>query len=1242
MGICKVRLAHDLATWAACVVFFFCARTPVQSQQPEGPLGIFSDVAFPVNVDNSDSDCFLVKSELNHPFAEYDPVNDEYELGHTGGDVWQQGDTFAYAYSRVSGDFSLSVHIPQWRSVYVWGKVALMVRQDLTVTSRHNWVMKAVFPDGNNNLKTIWGGRPGHGEAVSAFNTHDGSFNNGPSYDWLRIERVGNTVRGSGSVDGTNWTPIDHATNPHDWEDMPADVLVGLAVCGNTQNCKFGVTKGTFGNVELVTDTGGFPRAERSTTTVSPDCPPSEQAGGPVNVTIRAAPIPGEDTGEVLGITERARGDFGAAEVTAMNGGVAQEVLSAKDPFPPVGVDITWSVTRAELQAGVGYSINIDDGEVAFTGEVTAAADGTFRGIGGEASTAVQGEAVTIHGPFGGFGTGITRAHAVGAECPGANVALQNEELVVTGAGRGLGDVGDQLLYAYTEGVTGDFSARVRITGRGDGGEYGVMVREDCGPNSKFISILDGMEARFQGRLTVSFDAPLSSNGFDELRLDRVGSTFNAYVFDESGALAGVPGIWVPVGSTSWIGPATLNVGLAVASLDSCVPLEVRFADWQVGPVPPRVARSVVSQGSDSCPGGGNVQVTIQQDLDGADPAQMVEVREFLRGAFTPQDVTPTDAGVVDGLDLGIFEGLAFPVHPTSGRDCTGTPGGPSATHDNGTYTLSHMGGDVWAAGDTFTYLFNRVRGDFDLTAQLVSTESPVTWGKTALMVRQDLTTASRLNWTIETMWPPGNPLNDTAKTVWGGRTVHGQEGAVFNTRDLDGDSLDGPKYSWLRIERVGDTLVGSGSFDGADWQLLPCDMFGVPCNPMEWVDDVGIPDMPDELLVGLSVVGNSTDCNLSPGTGVYTEADLILGDGAEIVPIRGSETSITWNVSRQQLSQGIGYTVDDPGSLTMNGAVGVELTAGPMSADVSPPPTENLGPLAFGSGVFENVHMIGTHCDTVSATSGDGELEMVGAGGDIAGASSDNFFFAYEDVTGDFSATVTVSSQGATFPAPTAASRYGIMARQSCDPDARLAAVLDSDPFFTTPVAFLFRNTHLGTDSGQTPAPGNYNEYRLDRQGNVLIGFYRDAGQWVEIDRRDWGADAPATLFLGLAVVTGAGAFDGPCTHYDVTFEDWLVDTGGGGTGFRRGDANADGSTNLADAVATFNFLFLGGDEPACLDAADSNDVDNALNLTDGVFLLNFLFLGGDPIPAPGPFDCGPEPAGSPFTFGCDVYTSC
>jgi hypothetical protein len=98
----------------------------------------------------------------------------------------------------------------------------------------------------------------------------------------------------------------------------------------------------------------------------------------------------------------------------------------------------------------------------------------------------------------------------------------------------------------------------------------------------------------------------------------------------------------------------------------------------------------------------------------------------------------------------------------------------------------------------------------------------------------------------------------------------------------------------------------------------------------------------------------------------------------------------------------------------------------------------------------------------------------------------------------------------------------------------------------------------------------------------------------------------------------------------------------GGGTARFRRGDSNGDGGTNLADAVYTLNYLFLGGTEPECLEAADDDD-NGTINLTDPVRLLNYLFLGGPapPAPGPGPGDCGEDPAGSP-NLGCRSYARC
>ena len=73
----------------------------------------------------------------------------------------------------------------------------------------------------------------------------------------------------------------------------------------------------------------------------------------------------------------------------------------------------------------------------------------------------------------------------------------------------------------------------------------------------------------------------------------------------------------------------------------------------------------------------------------------------------------------------------------------------------------------------------------------------------------------------------------------------------------------------------------------------------------------------------------------------------------------------------------------------------------------------------------------------------------------------------------------------------------------------------------------------------------------------------------------------------------------------------------------FLRGDTNSDRSVDLSDAVAVLNFLFLGGEAPTCLPAANSN-ADAEVNIADSTFLLNHLFLGGPAPAAPYP-DCGP-----------------
>lgn len=84
----------------------------------------------------------------------------------------------------------------------------------------------------------------------------------------------------------------------------------------------------------------------------------------------------------------------------------------------------------------------------------------------------------------------------------------------------------------------------------------------------------------------------------------------------------------------------------------------------------------------------------------------------------------------------------------------------------------------------------------------------------------------------------------------------------------------------------------------------------------------------------------------------------------------------------------------------------------------------------------------------------------------------------------------------------------------------------------------------------------------------------------------------------------------------------------------FRRGRANPDCRVDLADAVFTLAWLFLGGPEPGCMDATDAND-DGVVNLADAINTLNYLFLGGAAPPRPGPDALGCDPTED--ALGCN-----
>lgn len=90
----------------------------------------------------------------------------------------------------------------------------------------------------------------------------------------------------------------------------------------------------------------------------------------------------------------------------------------------------------------------------------------------------------------------------------------------------------------------------------------------------------------------------------------------------------------------------------------------------------------------------------------------------------------------------------------------------------------------------------------------------------------------------------------------------------------------------------------------------------------------------------------------------------------------------------------------------------------------------------------------------------------------------------------------------------------------------------------------------------------------------------------------------------------------------------------------FRRGDANADGARNIADAICVLRALFLSDAPLRCVAAADAND-DNGIDIGDAIAILGHLFRDAGPLPEPFA-SCGADPTPSDPALTCLQFPPC
>ena len=1140
----------------------------------EEGFGIFSG-AIPIAQDGFDAGCLGQPGEWSA--SHYDGV---YTLADSWGDIWQEGDTFSYAFSKVRGDFVLSAHIVE-RNPHPnceWGRNSVMIREDLTPDSRMAYTIEPLW--GRSTVRggdwLYFGWRSEHGIAAAHEQWVDVGFGVDRGlqqrHDWIRIERSGDTMTGYYSDDGVEWTSLASVV----WQSPPQDVYTGLALSGRNGpaansddfNCAAPPSSVTYDNVELVL------------------------AGGaeilPVDIVSDM-----HDPAEAVTVVEQVLGDgIDSSSVAAGDGVEVRDIPGGPPPkdVEPVGIfqdaipiaTQFWGAVEPGCIGGPGEWFATHD---AGTGQYTLA--DSWGDIWQEGDTFSYAYS-KVRGDF------VLSAHIFQRDPHpdcfyGRNVVMIRQDLTPNSRYNWTGeylwggppngeppneaDILTRFGYRPTHGGNDDTlcclggpNDWIRIARRGNtmegftsinGIDWGMVSSStwENAPEVVYAGLaVSGRNGPTPNSSTVNCDDPPSAVTYDNVQL----------------VLANGSGI-VPLGERDILGAEmTWNTtrGQLAEGLDYRVDVEeadltfegrvealathriggspsISLVQGGVGPECP-AERTITADGRD-CPGSAPVTVDVRYPVQGRNPDEVVTVTERVSGPVEPEQVTATAGGEVLPGGGGFGVDVRWNVSRAQLEDGVG-------------YSMDVPEGEFQFSGD----------------ADGANIAGPST---------KEIASC-----------PPERTIAPCQGETRGSISVTVQQ--PLGGRDPD-------ELVRVREEIIGDVVVEDVTATNGGVVSEKLSGFGIFSEALPIAVEPNEPGCIDE--PGQWVAG------YDDGIGQYT-----LGDSWGDIWQEGDTFTFAYSEVRGDFLL-TARTVErnpHPGCIFGRNSLMIrqDLTTGSRLNYITDQlfGTSNNPPDTATRWGFRSNHG-GVPGDdqwlTVSGQRFDWyQIERVG--------DTMSGYYSEDGITWerlDFSTWLN--------PPETVFTGLAVSGRNGPTPNS--SAVNCDDP----PSTVTFDEVELLLGAGaEVVSDGKKGLSGVDVTWEVPRSAL-EAGLGYEIA----GDEEEPVELLGNSAGEGT-----------VGPRNALVCGSGGGRQFRRGDVNEDGGTNLADAVATFNFLFLGGDEPPCLDAADTNDADDALNLTDGVYLLNFLFLGGDAPPAPGPFDCGPEGDGSPISFGCDEYDAC
>ena len=142
---------------------------------------------------------------------------------------------------------------------------------------------------------------------------------------------------------------------------------------------------------------------------------------------------------------------------------------------------------------------------------------------------------------------------------------------------------------------------------------------------------------------------------------------------------------------------------------------------------------------------------------------------------------------------------------PWNHRDLGGVGAKGSARASSGIYTVKGAGADIGGTADEFQYVYRSITGDHSITARLTSQTNTNADAKAGVMFRETLTAGS--THAMMALTPQNGAIFERRTSSGGGSTV------------TNGGPAGVPL--WLRVTRVGNTLSGYRSVDGAAWTFV-------------------------------------------------------------------------------------------------------------------------------------------------------------------------------------------------------------------------------------------------------------------------------------------------------------------------------------------------------------------------------------------------------------------------------------